>query len=261
MSRGAPLLLTLLGRGPTASRSLWAYLASGASSAIAETAETLFNDELDPPQRAIARNIFLRLTELGEGAQAARRRATLTELIPRAEDEGQVESVLNRLANARLITTSEGTAELAHEALIREWPTLRQWLLEDRESILLHRQLAAAAQTWESGGRSPDELYRGARLARSSEWAETHTEELNVLERDFLGTSRQAADREAAEREAQRQRELAAAQKLAEAERQNAEDSARSAKKLRQRAYWLAGALALALGLLAAALFLVTGPG
>ena len=39
-------------------------------------------------------------------------------------------AVLKALADARLITTSEDSAEVAHEALIREWPTLRGWLEE-----------------------------------------------------------------------------------------------------------------------------------
>lgn len=239
------------------------YLAAGGvQGAIAETAETLFNDELDPTQRAIARNIFMRLTELGEGTQAARRRATFTELISRPEDESQVESVLNRLTDARLVTTSEGAAEIAHEALIREWPTLRQWLEEDRESILLHRQVAIAAQAWDRGGQSPDELYRGARLGRATEWAGDHTQELNVLERAFLDASQRQAERDAAEREEQRQKELDSAkriaessQKLAEAEKQRAEESVRGAKRLRQRAYFLATAFLLALLLAGLALF------
>jgi WD40 repeat protein/transcriptional regulator with XRE-family HTH domain len=233
------------------------YLASGGvQGAIAETAETVFNDELDSSQRAIARNIFLRLTELGEGAQAARRRAALSELILRPEDAPLVESVLVRLADARLITTSEATAEIAHEALIREWPTLHQWLIEDRESLLLHRQLATAAQTWDSGGRSSDELYRGARLARCVEWAAVHAGELNVLERAFLDASQQQAEREAADREGQRQRELEAARRLAEAEQARAEEHRRAAAQLRRRALYLTGAFILSLVMAGAALFL-----
>jgi WD40 repeat protein/transcriptional regulator with XRE-family HTH domain len=233
------------------------YLASGGvRGAIAETAETVYNDELDPSQQAIARNIFLRLTELGEGTQTARRRASLTELLVRPEDEPRVESVLNRLTNARLITTSETTAEIAHEALIREWPTLRQWLQEDREAILLHRQIASTAQIWDAGGRGTDELYRGVRLGRALEWSAAHPRELNLLEQAFLDASRRLAEAEAAEQEAQRRRELEAAQKLAYAERERAAASARDARRLRRRAYGLGVALALVLMLLGTAFYL-----
>src|SRR5207253_10118162 len=54
----------------------------GVRGAIAQTAESLFHEHLSPAQRAIARRIFLRLTELGEGTQDTRRRARLTELVP-----------------------------------------------------------------------------------------------------------------------------------------------------------------------------------
>ena len=54
---------------------------------------------------------------------------------------------------ARLVTLGEGTAEVAHEVLIREWPTLRGWLEEDRAGIRLHRELGDAARRWDTGGR------------------------------------------------------------------------------------------------------------
>ena len=53
--------------------------------------------------------------------------------------------MLGILADARLVTVSEDQAEVAHEALIREWPLLREWLAEDREGLLVHRHLTEAA--------------------------------------------------------------------------------------------------------------------
>jgi hypothetical protein len=99
--------------------------------AIAKTAEGVFG-RLTPEQQALARRIFLRLTELGEGTQDTRRRAPLSELSPSSEEIPRVTALLQALAGARLITLAEGTAEVAHEALIREWPALRQWLSETR---------------------------------------------------------------------------------------------------------------------------------
>ena len=111
------------------------YAASGGvRGAIAETAETVFSDQFTQEQRAIARRIFLRLTELGDesGAGDTRRRATFNELILKPEEATTTRAVLKALADARLITTSENAAEVAHEALIREWPTLHGWLDENR---------------------------------------------------------------------------------------------------------------------------------
>ncbi|MFZ5909645.1 MAG: AAA family ATPase [Chloroflexota bacterium] len=218
------------------------YTASGGiRGAIAETAEAVFHDQLEPEQRVIARQIFLRLTELGDDATTAdtRRRVSFDELASRPEDREQVHEVLMTLADARLITTDQEAAEVAHEALIREWPTLRNWIDENREGLRLHRHLTEAAQEWEVLGRDPGGLYRGARLAQALEWSNSHRGDLNVLEASFLETSQALANQEVVEREAQRQRELEAARKLAENERARAEEQTRSNRRLKQRAIYL----------------------
>ena len=95
------------------------------------------------------------------------------------------------------MTLGDGTAEVAHEALIRRWPTLRRWLDEDREGLRLHRRLGNAARLWAEGGREDSDLYRGARLATALEWAQGHRDDLNAVEREFLDESRVAGERDA----------------------------------------------------------------
>jgi len=68
------------------------------------------------------------------------------------------------------VTVDEGSVQLAHEALIREWPRLRRWLDEDRAALRLHRHLTAAADAWVAADRDASELYRGQRLAAATEW-------------------------------------------------------------------------------------------
>lgn len=199
------------------------YRASGGvHGAIAETAESVFTDQFDQTQQGFARDIFLRLTELGEGTEDTRRRAALTELVPNAGQAAQLRAVLNTLADARLVSLGGDSVEVAHEALIREWSRLREWLNQDREGLRLHRRLTDAAQAWEKSNRDESELYRGARLAQALDWAQSRGNELNAQERDFLDASQHAQMRAEEEREAQRQRELVAARKLAQAERRRA---------------------------------------
>jgi WD40 repeat protein len=241
------------------------YAASGGvRGAIAETAEAVFADQFTPDQQAIARRVFLRLTELGHESSTGdtRRRAPFTELILKPEEEAVTRRVLQKLADARLIITSADSAEVAHEALIREWPKLRGWLEDNREGLRLHRHLTEAAKEWAAQDCEPDALYRGARLAQAREWAATQSEDMNALEREFLAASLAWAEGEATERELQRRRELEAAHKLAEAEnqraeaeRQRAEEQARAAGQLRRRALYLTGALAVALLMALIALF------
>jgi WD40 repeat protein/class 3 adenylate cyclase len=189
------------------------YLQSGGvQGAVAKTAETIYRDALTPERQRLARNIFLRLTELGESTEDTRRRVSLAEIVPRT-GAADVEEVLRVLTDARLVTVGEDTVEVAHEALIRHWPTLRAWLDEDREGRLVHRRLTEAAQEWETLGRDPGAVYRGGRLAAATEWAAQHDDELNELEREFLGSSREAelGELEATKRRNRRLRILVAA--------------------------------------------------
>jgi WD40 repeat protein len=175
---------------------LGGYLeAGGVEGAVAKTAEEVYGG-LAPEEQPLARSIFLRLTALGEGTEDTRRRVAVTELVLREGEEARVESVLDRLVEARLVMRDQGAAEVAHEALIRHWPTLRVWLDEDREGRRTHRRLTEAAQEWDALGREPSALYRGARFATAAEWADANPDELNEQERVFLEASRAAEQSE-----------------------------------------------------------------
>jgi len=224
----------------------------GVRGAIAKTADAVYQ-QLDTHQQSIAKRIFLRLTELGEGQQDTRRRADLSELVPSPEEAATVQLVLKKLVDARLVTTTENSAEVAHEALIREWPTLREWLAESREGLRIQRQITNAAREWNKEGRETLDLLRSLRLVQALEFEREHPGELSQLEREFLAASRAEADRERLEREAARQRELDRAKELAETRKQQletaeklAETEKRSAALLRRRAIYLAGAFVLA---------------
>jgi len=208
--------------------------AGGVHGAIAHTAEGVYQN-LSADEQTIARNIFLRLTELGEGTEDTRRRASFNELLSDAQTAHEIREVINLLAEARLITLSEDTAEVAHEALIREWPTLREWLNQDREGLQLHRRLTEAVHEWEILERDEGMLYRSLQLAQASTWAALHTSSLNTTEKMFLEASNTFEQNQMAEKEAQQQRELEAARKLAETERARAEDQTQSATRLRTR--------------------------
>jgi class 3 adenylate cyclase/energy-coupling factor transporter ATP-binding protein EcfA2 len=81
-----------------------AYEASGGvSSAVARTADAVLaaTPESDRP---LLRNIFLRLTELGDRVEDTRRRVRIDELVPQGTSIGAVRTLLDRLADARLVT-------------------------------------------------------------------------------------------------------------------------------------------------------------
>ncbi len=178
----------------------------GVRGAIAKTAETVVGG-LDPAQQAIARNVFLDLTEIGDASEPTRRPVNRSDVA-----DAPTEDVIEVLAEARLITVGEDTVQVAHEALIRYWPTLRRWLDENRESLRLRRRLTQAASEWDALHRDPGALYRGARLAAATDWAEREGADMSPLERQFLAASRAAEESElhAARRRTRRLRFIAA---------------------------------------------------
>jgi class 3 adenylate cyclase/tRNA A-37 threonylcarbamoyl transferase component Bud32/energy-coupling factor transporter ATP-binding protein EcfA2 len=171
--------------------------AGGVRGAIARTAEERFEGATEA-ERRLLRRTFLRLTEPGEGTEDTRRRVPLRELAAGPETAAAMDRLLDKLVQARLVTVDEGTVQVAHEALIREWPRLRGWLNEDRESLRVHRHLTRSAHAWAAMGRDPGELYRGARLAAALEWAGEGAE-LSVGERAFLDASRAEQERDVRE--------------------------------------------------------------
>lgn len=173
----------------------------GVKGAIAKRADTVF-ESLDAEQKAILRRVMLRLTQPGEGTEDTRRRATLTELITRPAEAEKVMRVVGTLIEARLLTTSgdaeSGTEviEVSHEALIRGWPRLKDWIEEDRQGLRTHRQLTEAAQEWLRTGHDEGLLFRGVRLAQTIEWRTRNLAALNDLERKFLDASVELRARE-----------------------------------------------------------------
>ena len=132
----------------------------GVTGALAKRAEEVFAG-LDEPGQELARQLFLRLVTLGEGVEDTRRRVLRSELealdfgfqnpdlgtdpaaIPNRKSE-----IIDTFGRARLLTfdhdpeTREPTVEVAHEALLREWPRLRTWLDDSRDDVRLQRLLS-----------------------------------------------------------------------------------------------------------------------
>ncbi|QUC58898.1 WD40 repeat domain-containing protein [Streptomyces sp. A2-16] len=190
--------------------------AGGLEGALARTAEEFYQG-LDPGRQQLARQVFVRLTALGDGTEDTRRPARLEELDGLAgkgpetgEGEGvgaggdlngEIRAVLDLAAGARLLTLDRERVELAHEALIRCWPRLHRWLTEDREATRTARRLTDAAQAWEALGREPGALYRGTALSLAAGLDRTT---MSVPEREFLdaGLAARAAEHAAVRRRA-----------------------------------------------------------
>jgi WD40 repeat protein/DNA-binding SARP family transcriptional activator len=164
----------------------------GVRGAVARLAEDVYG-RLEPAEQAIARRIILRLADVDDEGGVERRRVPLAQL---GADDEDVAAVLGRLSDGRLLTVGTDSAELAHEALLREWPRLRGWIDENREGLRVRHSLGAAAREWLRLGRDDDALLRGAPLAEARDWDERAELGLTRAEHDFLAASLDCERRE-----------------------------------------------------------------
>ena len=165
----------------------------GVRGAVARLAEEAFT-QLDPDRQAVARSVVMRLVGLGADGAVERRRVPLKEF--GTDGSQDVADVLALFTDRRLLTVSTGTVEVAHEALLREWPRLAGWIEENRDGVRIHRALSAAAQEWQRLRRDDGAVYRGTRLAETLEWRTAHDASLNDLEREFLTACEASVARE-----------------------------------------------------------------
>jgi WD40 repeat protein len=141
-----------------------AYRASGGvEKAVAATADSAYAS-LDEAGKRAAKRMLLRMVQVGDGVDDTRRRVRLAELAD-AVDPSAREQVLHRLVEARLVTVDRDTAEITHEALLRAWPLLREWVDADRDRLRMQQQVSVAARAWHASGCDPSLLYRGGQLA------------------------------------------------------------------------------------------------
>lgn len=174
----------------------------GVLSALARRADELY-DSLDTQRQAAARQLFLRLVSIGEGSEDTRRRVARAELNHIAADKTVVQNVIDAFGEYRLLTfdyepgTREPTVEIAHEALIRVWPHLREWLDLSRDELRIYRRLNAAAGEWENTEQDTGFLASGSRLAQFELLAQSPFLTLTDDEKDYLRASMAARQRAA----------------------------------------------------------------
>ncbi len=161
----------------------------GIHRAVATSAEGVFTG-LDPAGQHAARTLFLRLTKIGDGSEDTRRRVSRTDLL-RGLDHGSVGPVVDAFTRGRLLTQEQDTVEITHEALLRAWPRLRQWIDTDRAGNLIRQELDEAATVWDRERRDTAGLYRGSRLEAARTWAASnaHEGDLSPAASAFLAAS------------------------------------------------------------------------
>ncbi|MEL7039281.1 MAG: hypothetical protein AAFO04_27265 [Cyanobacteria bacterium J06592_8] len=174
-----------------------------------------FYDALIPEDQIATQRILLKmvkptedLTQLAKGLEFTSSRISRQLLYQDGEAKDRIDRVLNKLIEARLVRLMEGEqsddaqVEVAHEALVRNWPRFVGWLDDERTIVRNRLQLKSTAEQWQEWDHDPSVLWRGALLQDARNY-----QNLSEVEQEFVEQSLKA------ERE-EREKELALEQKL-----------------------------------------------
>jgi WD40 repeat protein len=122
-----------------------------------------------------------------------------------ANQRGDAEEVLDRLVEARLLTSFEAPSveggprhrrlEIIHESLLTAWPRLARWRDQDAEGARLRDQLRQAAQLWDERGRPSELLWSGPSFTEYVIWKARYPGRLTALEQSFGGAMEAHAGR------------------------------------------------------------------
>lgn len=155
--------------------------------ALTRHADEVIHD-LGPGGQDAARSVLVKLV----GADRTRARRTSAEL---GGDDPKTRAALDALVRRRLVVArklgQESLFEVAHEALLREWQSLRRWLDETTEQQALLREIEQAAELWHRRGRREDETWTGDALNQAVSRIRRWTLELVPVARAFIEAGRE----------------------------------------------------------------------
>ncbi|MDB9348062.1 eIF2A-related protein [Nodularia spumigena] len=160
----------------------------GIETALANHAESIYA-QLSLADQERVQQIFIQLVQPGEHNADIRRLAT-------REEVGEANWYLvAQLADAPLVVTNYNqlsqieTVEIIHEALIKNWRRLRQWMRNHREFRHWQEQLRVVIRQWENSHQDTGGLLRGKPLLDAEEWLMQRPTEINAYEHNFINLS------------------------------------------------------------------------
>ena len=192
--------------------------------AIREAAEQIITDAKPSKEELAAlQGAFVPGMVGFNGTEFTRRRAYFNELPLPAHP------LLDRFIEARLLSKQDSgggkTIEVAHEALLRTWPLLKEWLEAGRDNLRLQASLETATREWQERGQSDEDLRHGAWLDEAEKLLATpgYQTTADSNERAYLKACRTAQKAWEAREKEVREQEILNLQKTAAAQKKAAE--------------------------------------
>lgn len=199
---------------------------NGFRGALGRAADAVFHG-LDAQQKRQAKRFLEAMVSPGDGNRADARARAWTDLLKPTDPQqaADFDAALMKFAQSRLIVFGDelpddpgagAWAELAHDSLLQQWQTLRQWIIDDRETLAEIATLRTKATAFIKDPSVPEYLLYGKQLAQA---IDLRDEKHELLDHDCLAlikASEAAEARRKADLEAEAAR-IAAAKEAAEA--------------------------------------------
>jgi serine/threonine protein kinase/tetratricopeptide (TPR) repeat protein len=168
--------------------------------ALAKYAETVFGT-LHPHEQSAFSLVMRYLVTLGQGEEEVpnRRTAPYRDFVAAGQtgDDRKTGAtafvdlfVEKRLFVADTDPQGQVTVSVAHEALLREWQRVREWLAENRDFLRMRDRLDSSLKLWLSRGKQKDDLLGpGLPLAEGEKLAKDFGPSLSREEVDYVDAS------------------------------------------------------------------------
>ncbi len=180
----------------------------GLEGAIAAHAETMFATVSPQGQAGLDALLRMLVSDIDQEGRLTVRTPDRAALIA----AGATAELVDKMTEARLLVSADGTVRVAHEALLRRWQRATGSPALQPEAIHLRRQIEPNFRIWNETRLEADLLQRGTTLAAAEDIVNKHPGALPAELTDYIKRSadataaRSRAEELRAEREARRAR-------------------------------------------------------
>lgn len=162
----------------------------GLDGAIGGRAEQTYRSLSAEAQMAFD-DVWRRLVTLSDDGTPVRRRVRMKSL----PDHSAAKELVDAFISARLLTADqaadgESTLSVAHEALLKHWPRVTQWLDGNRDFLRVRSRIGTRLGEWEEHSRANDYLIpSGTALAEAEQILAKYGQALEPNESDYISRS------------------------------------------------------------------------
>ena len=178
--------------------------------ALARHAEAVFRT-LRPHEQSAFPLVMRQLVTLSQGEEEvpSGRTVPYRDLVGSAEDDEKpgCKGFVDLFVEKRLLVADTGPqgevdVRVAHEALLREWQRVKQWLIENRDFLRIRNRVDLSLKLWLSRGKQKDDLLEaGLHLAEGEMLINDFGSSLSREQIDYISASIAERDRRKRARE------------------------------------------------------------